>query len=341
MTAMDFPAFVAWSQHARATRPGVLDAAETRIAVALSQIRPAIATPATFPTVHRCHLAQQWCALRGLPADKAPSAFVCDGVRHALDLLFRAFAREGRRVAIPQDVYPVYGRLADAAGVETTRIATFPALDLATVLAHAGRDGASLVLLPAPLKLHGRAWTSAEGDVAADWLARDGSRRLILDGVYAFGQPVDATILKLLATDQVFHLDSLSKGWLHEQVFGIAVVPERDRARLVDTFRDLRPSQDQLWFARALMTRFHDFPARLAGELERRRAGLLRRLADVDVNAQPAARGYLVALDGSASSLLDTHGVLALPASAFGSDRADLSIASALAFAGDEPVVAP
>ena len=340
MTTMDFPAFVAWSQHVRATRPDVLDVAETRIAVALSPIRPVVAAPAAFPTVHRCHLAQQWCELRSLPADKAPTAFVCDGVRHALDLLFRAFAREGRRVAIPQDVYPIYGRLADAAGVETTRIATFPDLDLPAFLAHAERHGASTVLLPAPLKLHGRAWTSDEGDVAADWLAHDGSRRLILDGVYAFGEPVDATILKLLATDQVFHLDSLSKGWLHELVFGIAVVPERDRARLVDTFRELRPSQDKLWLARELMTRFHDFPARLAGELARRRAVLVRRLADVGVDARPTRCGYLVAIDGNASSLLDTHGVLALPASAFGSDRTDLSIASALAFAGDEPVAA-
>jgi hypothetical protein len=108
-------------------------------------------------------------------------------------------------------------------------------------------------------------------------------------------------------------------------------VPERDRALVLDAFRALRPSQDKLWLARELMTHFHDFPARLAGELARRRATLLRRLADAGVNARPAARGYLVAIDRGAQALLETHGVLALPASVFGSDRAELSIASALA----------
>ena len=73
----------------------------------------------------------------------------------------------GRRVAIPCDVYPVYWRIAAAAGVATSELDTFPDFDLPKLLAQATSDGTSVVLLQAPLKLHGRAWTAAEADVAA------------------------------------------------------------------------------------------------------------------------------------------------------------------------------
>jgi DNA-binding transcriptional MocR family regulator len=308
----------------------LIDVAETRIAQALAALRPDVAVPEAFPAVHRCHLTPVWCALRGLPPEAARAAFACDGVRHGLDLLLRAFARAGRRIAIPRDVYPVYWRTAAATGVATSELDTLPEFDLPTLLARATSDGASVVLLPAPLKLHGRAWTPAEAEVAARWLAEDDERRLVLDGVYAFGQLLDAPILRLIATDQVFHLDSLSKGWLHELVFGVALVPERDRESLQGIFRALRPSQLQLFAARELMTRFRDFPARLANELAQRRATLAHRLAGTGVASRPAAHGYLVAIEADAAALLAAHRVLALPASVFGSARQDLSIASAL-----------
>ncbi|HEX7639903.1 MAG TPA: hypothetical protein VF457_16015 [Burkholderiaceae bacterium] len=328
--AMDFAAFIEWSRPLRAERTDLLDVAETRIAHALADLRPEVTIPETFARVHRCHLAPVWCALQGLPPEAARTAFACNGVRHGLELLLRAFARAGRRVAMPRDVYPVYWRIAAAAGVATSALDTFPAFDLSQLLAQATADGASVVLLPAPLKLHGRAWTAAEADVAARWLAQDGERRILLDGVYAFGQPLGTALLRLIATDQVFYLDSLSKGWLHELVFGMVLAPQRDGESLRDIFRALQPGQRQLFLARELMTRFHDFPRRLAHELDRRRAELARRLADAGVAARPVTRGYLVAIEASATALLANHRVLALPASVFGSPRHDLSIASAL-----------
>ena len=327
---MDFAAFIEWSRSLRASCADLIDVAETRIAHALAPLRPEVAVPETFPRLHRCHLAPVWCALRGLPPQAARAAFACDGVRHGLELLLRAFAQAGRRVAIPCDVYPVYWRIAAATGVATSELNTFPDFDLPKLLAQATSDGASVVLLPAPLKLHGRAWTAAEADVAARWLAEDGERRLVLDGVYAFGRPMDATMLQLIATDQVFYLDSLSKGWLHELVFGMALVPERDRESLQDIFRTLQPSQRQLFVARELMTRFHDFPARLANELALRRALLAQRLAKAGVTSCSVAQGYLVVIEADPRALLAKHRVLALPASIFGSARRDLSIASAL-----------
>lgn len=327
---MDFAAFVEFGRSQRAARVDLVDVAETRIAQVLAPIRPKVTVPETFAKVHRCHLAPLWCALRGLPPYTAHTAFACDGVRHGLELLFRAFASTGRRVAVPADVYPVYWRIAAAAGVGTSAMETFPVFDLARVLAQATSDGASIALLPAPLKLHGRAWTEAEVDVAIRWLGQNGDRRLVLDGVYSFGQLLDATILRLIATDQVYYLDSLSKGWLHELVFGMALVPERDRESLQDIFRALRPDQRQLFLARELMTQFQSFPAQLERELGLRRVELTQRLAEVGVAARPVARGYLVAIESDSDTLLENHRVLALPASVFGSERRDISIASAL-----------
>lgn len=327
---MDFAAFVEFSGALRATRSDLIDVAETRIAHALSELRPRIVVPEAFARVHRCHLAPVWCELHALPPAAARSAFACDGVRHGLELLFRAFAQEGRRVAIPSDVYPVYARIAAAAGVPILALETFPAFDLTRILAQATSGGASVAILPAPLKLHGRAWTAEEADVAARWLNEDDERRLVLDGVYAFGQPLDAPIQRLIATDQVYYLDSLSKGWLHELVFGMALVPERDRESLQDVFRALQPDQRKLFLARELMTRFESFPAQLASELGSRRAALSRRLREAGIEVRPVAQGYLVAIESDATALLAKHRVLALPASVFGSMRSDLSIGSAL-----------
>ena len=340
-SSMDFPAFIEWSRSLRATRADLLDLAETRIAHALADIRPAIAVPATFARLHRCHLAPVWCQLRGLPPAHARRAFACNGVRHGLELLLREFARAGRKIAMPRDVYPVYGRIAEAAGAATCGFVTFPVFDLPALLARATADGASAVLLPAPLKLHGRAWTPAEADAALAWLAADEDRRLVLDGVYAFGQPLEAPMQRLIATDQVFYLDSLSKGWLHELVFGIVLVPERDRPALQEIFRALQPSQRSLFLARELMTSFAAFPSQLARELARRRAVLERLLAEKGIAFRPALQGYLLAIEADAGALLAAHGVLVLPAAAFGSERQDFSMASALMASGASPPFLP
>src|SRR5262249_49700741 len=149
----------------------------------------------------------------------------------------------------PCDVYPVYEQIARRAGVATLQFPTFPDLDLERVWA----SGARHVVLPCPLKLHGRAWTAAELAAATRWLTGHAGRRLVLDGVYSFGQPLAPGVLALVKTDQVIYLDSMSKGWLHEQVFGTAVVPARDLARLAPVFRAAPPSQVKLAAAASLL----------------------------------------------------------------------------------------
>ncbi len=216
---MNFAEFLAWQGHVRREQPDVVPICETRIAHAFATMRSQLGSAAS--KVHRCDLAREWCRVRGFPETIAARALVSRGVRHSLAIFFAYLARESATIALPSDVYPVYRALADAAGAHTVRVRTFPELELDRVL---GME-ADHVLLPYPLKLHGRAWTSAEIARATAWLAERRERLLWLDGVYSFGLPLDGSLTGLLATDQVVYLDSLSKGWLHEQVFGVATSP--------------------------------------------------------------------------------------------------------------------
>jgi hypothetical protein len=234
------------------------------------------------------------------------------------------------RVAIPRDVYPVYLQAAVEAGVSSSTFETFPDFDLVRILAVCAREHADHVLLPYPLKLHGRSWTEAETQLAQSWLAENSARRLILDGVYSFGQPLELAIQQLLTADQVLYLDSLSKGWLHARVFGTAIVPGRDLERYVESFRSNGPAQSKLHTARRLLSYFGDLPSGLRQELARLRTDLHMRLTQAGLRVRDAPRGYLLAVEGDAHELLEGHGLLTIPVSAFGGTSQSVCIASAL-----------
>ncbi len=312
-----FDDFVALQQRVPASS---LRLGETRIARALAPLRASIEPPASFGTIHRCDLARTWCAARGMPASWAGRALVCEGVRHALALIFGELARLGEPVALPRDVYPVYWRIAEQAGAAAIGFETFPEL------AHPFSTVAHHVVLPCPLKLHGRAWTSYELGAAKTWLARDPARTLILDGVYSFGEPIAPCVLELMATGQVVYLDSLSKGWLHEQVFGAAVVPARDVAMLAPVFRAAAPSQRALFVARTLL----DTPRpAIAATLATLRARVIDLLAARGISARAPSRGYLVPIRISAETALAEHDTVLIPLAVFGGHGA-WSFASAL-----------
>ncbi|HEY0255475.1 MAG TPA: hypothetical protein VGC41_28295, partial [Kofleriaceae bacterium] len=207
--------------------------------------------------------------------------------------------------------------LADRAQLATVPIETFPALAFDTV--------ARYLLLPCPLKLHGRAWSDAEHAAASAWLAADRSRRLILDGVYSFDSQLAPAVRALIETDQVLYLDSLSKSFLHEKVFGTAVVPAQDFAAWAPIFRAAAPSQASLFVARSLLER----AVAVEAELAVRRARALEILAGRGILATAPARGYFIPIEVEAELVLSRHGVLTIPFAVFGGTRA-WSFASAL-----------
>lgn len=334
--AMDFGEFVAWSQEASRVIPQLARRCETRIGRAFASIRPSIEIPSGYPKVHRCDLARRWCELRGVPMVYEKSALVCDGVRHALGLVFELFAAEGRRVGLPSDVYPVYWQIAARAGLEAAGFPTFLLSGVSAVLQQADRQQVSVVVLPSPFKLQGRPWSEQDTEDALRWLRESAQRRLILDGVYSFGLPIDPSVRRLIETDQVLYLDSLSKGWLHELVFGVAVVPKQDRSRYAPVFQQLAPSQENRCRAAHLLSRHARFPSTLVEHIDALRTAMIRELQFAGVRVLPAAQGYLVGVHAGVTDLLRTQGVLALPAAVFGSDSRDWSIASALP-AGDLP----
>ena len=315
MTA--FERFIAHQDRVRHEDPSVVQLGETRIARALAALRPDIAVPAELPKLHRCHLATAWCTRRGMPESWSPRALVCEGVRHALALIFGELARCGESIAVPSDVYPVYGQLAAAAGVGVEPIATFPELAFTAT--------ARYLLLPCPLKLHGRPWTDVELAQAHAWLATDPQRRLILDGVYRFDALLSASVRALIETDRVVYLDSLSKSWLHEKVFGAAVVPAQDFARWAPIFRAAGPGQAALFVARGLLER----TVAVAAELAERRARTLKILDARGIHAAPVSSGYFIPIAMPADDVLARHHVLVIPHAVFGGTRA-WSFASAL-----------
>jgi histidinol-phosphate/aromatic aminotransferase/cobyric acid decarboxylase-like protein len=325
-----FAEFVAWRHQVEAVNPDVRQICETRIAPAFAAICPQIEIPPSFTRVHRCDLAKRWRAVKGMDFMHPRTILICEGVRHGLEQILKLMALGGLRVALPLDVYPVYGRIAEQAAVDAVGVSTFPDFNLSRILGNVATSGASYVLLPYPLKLHGRSWAADETAAAIAWLGERSERRLMLDGVYAFGEPVDAQLRQLLATDQVIYLDSLSKGWLHEKVLGVAAVPERDIDIYSEAFRNLCLSQPKLFVARGLLGKHDLFPAELTKEIQHRREALSKILAKLDVRTLPATRGYLLAIQKSASRLLAEHDLLTIPASAFGCRLHDWSIASAL-----------
>jgi hypothetical protein len=227
-------------------------------------------------------------------------------------------------------VYPVYWQIACQVGVSTSVFDSFPYFDPERVFSLASATGADVVLLPQPLKLHGRFWTEEEAAAAEAWLRRGPERRLILDGVYGFGLPLDAVASRLIATGQTLFLDSLSKGWLHQSVFGVAVVPMRDLAMYEPLFRRLAPSIPKLATARELLTRFRNVPERVVALASSRRAELVERVLPAHIVRLSVQHGYFLPVEKSAHDLLAESSLLTLPVTVFGSRLRSWSIASAL-----------
>jgi aspartate/methionine/tyrosine aminotransferase len=315
---VNFAAFVGWKAQVKRDRPQVVDRSETRIATAFAHVRPAPSASSSPEHVHRCDLARTWCRVRGLPDAFAGRALVSEGVRHGLRTIFRVLAATGQAVAIPSDVYPVYWQIAAEAGVAAVPCDTFPRFDVESVLSGVAASGASVALLPCPLKLHGRAWTLAEAASARRWLTERSDRRLILDGVYSFGRRIDDVTRSLLDTAGVLYLDSLSKGWLHEHVFGAAIVPADDVELYQDAFRRQVPRQSQLALARHLLDAHANFPRQLDVALATARAGLLETLTGAGLTCDPPQNGYFAVVERSAEQVLDRCGLLTIPVSVFG-----------------------
>jgi hypothetical protein len=131
---MDFNEFLTWSRQSKLDAPSADRLCETRIAHAYSAMRPQIQVPTTPPKIHRCDLVRLWCEARGIEASLLPIVLACEGVRHALQLIFKLLAEREATIALPADVYPVYWQLAAQAEIRSIAFETFPSFQLEDIL---------------------------------------------------------------------------------------------------------------------------------------------------------------------------------------------------------------
>lgn len=325
---MNFTDFQQRRKELLTLRPGLSDCAETNLYRALYSLIPA-APPPVSGTVHRCHLASQWTELFGLPAECSKRALISSGVRDSLARLFRHYAGTGAKLWLPQDNYPVYHELAIAAGLSPHRFPTLPEIEWPAA-APSGSD--EVLLITHPLKPRNRPLDGQDLKTLLNWLQQSTGRRVLLDCVYTLGSQFDDVTLKLLATGQTLLLHSLTKGWLHPRLFGIALVPEADAADLTPAFRASPPSQENLAFARHLMAEHATLPRQVAQALETAKQRLFGQFPHLAARTLVTGGiGYFFPVRIPWEKLLE-EGVLGLPASTFGSHREDITLLSSLSF---------
>ncbi len=326
---MNFSEFQQCREKILRERESVLDCAETNLYQALARLIPEATSPSQI-TVHRCHLAAEWVERFGLMSEISRRALVSSGVRDSLGQLFHHYAKGNARLWLPSDNYPIYGKLARIAGLRTRE---FPTLNGIVWPDAAPTDDMEILLVTNPLKPLGRWLTSQDVQYLEAWLGGGHRRRLLLDVVYTFETQFHRTTLRLLETEQTILLHSLTKGWLHPKLFGVALVPETDFATLAPVFRPQIASQSNLARARALLALHPEMPSAVAHALAIGRGALAAALpANVLLPTQVNAPGYFFPVGVQWQTLLDRDRILGLPASVFGSRCEDVTVLSSLKF---------
>jgi hypothetical protein len=280
---------------------------------ALAGMRPSFAT-STAPVSAR-DLEGAWRRRWRLTAADG-TIRLATGVRPLLAGLFASFAREGRRLVAPEDVYPVYLELAGQAGVTLTTFPTVPQPSLPEV---GGVRGPEALLLPEPLVPLGRGLNDAEAMHIQSWLDEDRARLVILDCVYTFGERFTSAAEALLAGGQTVVLHSLSKGFLSPDVAGFAIGPAAVLGELTHDIGDEARAT-----AVQVLEDASDLPQRLAAEFSRRWSALNHTTA-----LHVAATGYFSVVPVPFDELL-ARGQLAVPGSVFGSRSRDWSAVTCL-----------
>src|SRR5262245_18603084 len=285
---------------------------------ALAGMRPSFAMSPTSASARDLEDAwrRRWC----LTAAEG-TVRLTTGVRPLLARLFASFARDGRRLLAPEDVYPVYIELAGHAGVTLSTFPTVPQPSLPEV----GVDrGPEVLLLPEPLVPLGRGLNDSEATQIQSWLDEDRERLLNLACVYTFSERFTRTAEALLAGGRTVLLHSLAKDFLSPDVAGFAIGPAAILGELAHDIGD-----ESLAVAVQLLQDASDLPQRLATEFSRRWAAL-----NQTIGLHVPATGYFSVVPISFDELL-ARDQLTVPGSVFGSRTGNWSVVTCLL--GDVP----
>lgn len=234
------------------------------------------------------------------------------GVRDLLKGLFQRFAREGRVLHAPSDVYPVYHVLAAGAGLTVRPFPTVPGPVLPSA---PPLEQPEVLLLPEPLMPLGRSLSQEETRALEDWLRADSRRLVVLDAVYTFAPRFSAATERLLQTGQVVLLHSLAKGHLSPDLAGFALVPEAVAQGLAVEALDTAA----LRRASFLLEHHPDMPARVQARFDAHWGRVRETLGTPPFDIPPT--GYFSTTALGFEALLE-RGWLAVPGSVFGPPEA-------------------
>lgn len=331
---LDFRGFSAW-RASRKSEGGWLDAAEHNLYSSLPRSFPgrfeAIEPSVEAAAQYRCHVGELFVERWGLPDCEKARLSVCEGVRGALASLFAGLARSGLKALLPSDVYPVYLALAKEARLE---FETYEARRGDGAWDEMDLEPFGAVLVCDPLKPWGGSMGGRMGGRLAAWASIDPSGRVaIVDSAY--GIDASGWTRSALESGSAMVLASLSKGWLEPLAAGVALAPEAwaDRARAWIGAR--AKNENRLRVAYHALARHADRPSEVERAIEQRRwamSGTLAQRAGGGLDLTPA--GYFWS-SPMPSSWWAQRGILAIPASAFGSGEA-CSLVSMLEAVGSD-----
>ena len=250
------------------------------------------------------------------------------GVRDLLAATFTSVVKKGEDLWLPEDVYPVYGKLAMDAGLTARTFPTLPRPKF-DFLTHSAE--CATVVLPVPLSPLGRLPDKSESNALLGWLRGSPRRLLVIDAVYTFDFEKSRSFMDLFLGgngDQCIALWSCSKSWLLPQSLGIAMTPSRLAPTLADHV--VPPSHSDLGKINSALESQPDLWSlqQKAFTFEWQRLAPIIR--SVDRNWEPPPSGYFSVLEVPFSSLLNEHGILSVPLSVFGGKHDDFSIVTCL-----------
>ncbi|MFL5349538.1 MAG: hypothetical protein ACJ8AT_32465 [Hyalangium sp.] len=291
---------------------------------ALSALAPAL--PAQLPVREALELQRAWREAFGLPSSGLGTEtriLLGRGVRDLLRALFLHFAREGRVLHAPSDVYPVYHSLAAGAGLPVHPFPTCPAPALPKLAPSASPE---VLLLPEPLVPLGRFLSDAEVRELEAWLGADPRRLVVLDAVYTFAPRFSAATERLLRTGQALLVHSLAKGHLTPDLAGFALVPGVLGPSVeAGELPGLEPTAVRQ--ACFLLERHADLPARVQARFEEQWGRVREALGPLPFDIPRT--GYFTTCALGFEELL-SRGWLAVPGSVFGPPEARWSAVTCL-----------
>lgn len=270
-----------------------------------------------------------WARLAGEPARGGGGRWLIGrGVRDLLGALLPALAATTDELWLPDDVYPVYWELAGPAAGARPFAACGPLGASAWTFLERAAPRA-VVLCPLPLSPLGRMPAAPETRALARWLSQSPDRLLLVDAVYAYDPAaLIAALEPLRATSRCAVLHSLAKSHLAPGALGVSWLPPSVAAHVpADALASCRPDPAAALHA---LTALPALP-RLQAEAFARQ---WRRLAPAIEAACPGWRppesGYFSLVPRPFEVLLEEHDLLAVPASVFGSPRADYAVITCL-----------